>query len=117
MLSFELKLPKKSYARPGILLLCCRCIFIHKQKNRHFDRSCSQSYREQRSGEIRFSTHASPWMRPAFEFAVEGFSNANANATSSQRTSLINPSVLPSGSFRNAIQSSWSAILATRCGA
>jgi hypothetical protein len=26
--------------------------------NRHFDRSCSQPHREQRSGEIRFSTAA-----------------------------------------------------------
>jgi hypothetical protein len=33
-----------------------------------------------------------------------------------QRTSLINPSVLPSVSFKNAIQSSWSGIRATRCG-
>jgi hypothetical protein len=28
------------------------------QKNRHFDRSCSQFHREQRSGEICFSTEA-----------------------------------------------------------
>jgi hypothetical protein len=34
-------------------------LFSHPtHKNRHFDRSCSQSHREQRSGEIRFSTHA-----------------------------------------------------------
>src|SRR6266403_1538803 len=29
---------------------------LTQPKARHFDRSCSQSYREQRSGEIRFST-------------------------------------------------------------
>src|SRR5260370_24515305 len=29
-------------------------------QNRHFDRSCSRSYREQRSGEIRFSTSPFP---------------------------------------------------------
>jgi hypothetical protein len=29
-----------------------------KTNNRHFDRSCSQHQREQRSGEIRFSYHS-----------------------------------------------------------
>jgi hypothetical protein len=37
------------------LLLPLPVPFTHP-KNRHFDRSCSQSHREQRSGEIRFST-------------------------------------------------------------
>jgi hypothetical protein len=33
-------------------------------KNRHFDRSCSQFHREQRSGEIRFSTETAPQPMP-----------------------------------------------------
>jgi len=33
--------------------------------NRHFDRSCSQPHREQRSGEIRFSTSTFPAHRGA----------------------------------------------------
>jgi hypothetical protein len=32
----------------------------HPTHNRHFDRSCSQSHREQRSGEICFSTPTRP---------------------------------------------------------
>jgi hypothetical protein len=37
------------------------CLFSFiEPRTRHFDRSCSQSYREQRSGEIRFSTQPSP---------------------------------------------------------
>src|SRR5260370_39572449 len=39
-------------------------------KNRHFDRSCSQFYREQRSGEIRFSTHTLPQPHRAFAVTV-----------------------------------------------
>jgi hypothetical protein len=35
-----------------------------KYWNRHFDRSCSQSHREQRSGEIRFLTAAPNPPRP-----------------------------------------------------
>jgi hypothetical protein len=31
---------------------------------RHFDRSCSQHHREQRSGEICFSTHTFTWPKP-----------------------------------------------------
>src|SRR5258705_7128999 len=38
--------------------------------NRHFDRSCSQSHREQRSGEIRFSAEFQPAENPHFAFAV-----------------------------------------------
>jgi hypothetical protein len=34
-----------------------------RHRNRHFDRSCSQSHREQRSGEICFSTHTSSHTR------------------------------------------------------
>jgi len=35
----------------------CLCLYLpSNSKNRHFDRSCSQFHREQRSGEIRFST-------------------------------------------------------------
>src|SRR3977135_2188564 len=36
--------------------------------NRHFDRSCSQSHREQRSGEIRFSTAAPTRRNPVFAY-------------------------------------------------
>jgi hypothetical protein len=44
--------------RTLVFRLClCRCLSSStKPKNGHFDRSCSQSHREQRSGEIRFST-------------------------------------------------------------
>jgi hypothetical protein len=48
--------------RPSITPLVNRqfSFLFPKTKIRHFDRSCSQSYREQRSGEIRFSTGVSP---------------------------------------------------------
>ncbi len=43
---------------------CCCPFFSHPlQKPCHFDRSCSQLHREQRSGETRFSTNALPQPR------------------------------------------------------
>ncbi len=49
----------------------CRCLSSpHKPKARHFDRSCSQFYREQRSGEIRFSTSTVLQSPSAFAFAL-----------------------------------------------
>jgi len=49
-----------------------------KAKIRHFDRSCSQSYRERRSGEIRFSTSAvSPPRRRASRCLFIQTSNQN----------------------------------------
>jgi hypothetical protein len=41
---------------------------IYSSKKRHFDRSCSQSHREQRSGEIRFSTSDMSQPSPCFAF-------------------------------------------------
>jgi hypothetical protein len=51
------------------LLLRLLLLFSLRQ-NRHFDRSSSRSHRELRSGEIRFSTHASPSQRIAFNFLL-----------------------------------------------
>src|SRR5258705_2874735 len=48
--------------RPSLLPL--PVLHQPKQKPRHFDRSCSQSHREQRSGEICFSTHTFTQPRP-----------------------------------------------------
>src|SRR5438270_6705416 len=46
-------------------------------QNRHFDRSCLWFYREQRSGEIRFSTHAA---HPAYFLSLCPRSNPNLGA-------------------------------------
>jgi hypothetical protein len=35
-------------------------VLFKPPKDRHFDQTCSQSHREQRSGEIRFSTSTVP---------------------------------------------------------
>src|SRR5439155_22422314 len=53
--------PSKEAANKGCLSalslpLPLPVLFKTPPKTRHFDRSCSQSHREQRSGEIRFST-------------------------------------------------------------
>jgi hypothetical protein len=52
--------PVRQPARPLILSttfpLPLPSLLSHPRENRHFDRSCSQLHREQRSGEIRFST-------------------------------------------------------------
>jgi hypothetical protein len=42
------------------LFLLLRLFFLQPKKNVMFDRSCSWSYREQCSGEIRFSTAIAP---------------------------------------------------------
>jgi hypothetical protein len=42
------------------LLPALLSILFTPTRNRHFDRSCSQSHREQRSGEIRFSASTFP---------------------------------------------------------
>jgi hypothetical protein len=47
----------RSVSPPGRCLLLVSTLSTQTQ-NRHFDRSCSQPHREQRSGEIRFSTPA-----------------------------------------------------------
>jgi hypothetical protein len=49
-----------------------RCLFSLRQKtnNRHFDRSCSRLHREQRSGEIHFSTSAASATHAAFAVAL-----------------------------------------------
>jgi hypothetical protein len=44
-------------SQQGCCICRCRSPSNTKKKPRHFDRSCSQSHREQRSGEICFSTH------------------------------------------------------------
>jgi hypothetical protein len=43
----------------------CLYLFRTTPRNRHFDRSCSQPHREQRSGEIRFSTPTLPQPQPS----------------------------------------------------
>ncbi len=49
---------------PQETCFCCCPFFSHPlQKPCHFDRSCSQLHREQRSGETRFSTNALPQPR------------------------------------------------------
>jgi hypothetical protein len=50
------------------LLLQLSLTFFSQPQNRHFDRSCSRSHREQRSGEIRFSTQ--PHLSHCRVFAV-----------------------------------------------
>jgi hypothetical protein len=67
LLPFPLHQPKtlviseRSEEPPHSLLpLLLRLLLLFSlRQNRHFDRSSSRSHRELRSGEIRFSTHAS----------------------------------------------------------
>jgi hypothetical protein len=63
-LFFRLVIPQGSASVVAFALaLVFACLRQTPPKLCHFDRSCSQPHREQRSGETRFSTHAAPQPR------------------------------------------------------
>jgi hypothetical protein len=68
-------------------------------ENRHFDRSCSQPYREQRSGEIRFLTQSLPAATARLLLPLHLFFAFSAQKSHVKSQNHLNPT--------NKTRSSW----------